>query len=478
MWGGSSAHASLFAVRGTPGVYDQWGAIDTRWNYNNLLPLMIFTEKYTPTGTPIDLTQRGVSGPIAVTQRPPLQASTFYTSMAAVLTAPLIPDYNDPPAGDIGIGAAQQYVQPGFTVRSWAQAFLPSTVVTVDADGNGQGVDGRKLTIISSATAFKIIFNGTTAMGVRYFVGGNANSVRTVFARKKVILAAGTMETTKLLQLSGIGPSAILAKFGITPVVINENVGRNVQTHVGASVVIPQNPLSPTPIGEFGIGQWDGSNSVNPNGQANDGVRRFQLVTRTASTVQISPQLSTSFQMVAATSISINGALYRDTPKNGKIEITSADPQTTPLYTASYYQDTAPPGGKSSLDRIVDFILAAADISLAYSGLMPNYPPAALYPNTFPGGTKPPGDTSSLRLLIREDALTPFVIVDHYTGSCRMSASAATGVVDGNLDVFGVERLSIADNSVIPEITDSNTMWPALIIGLNKAKIEGAVGLP
>jgi len=55
-----------------------------------------------------------------------------------------------------------------------------------------------------------------------------------------------------------------------------------------------------------------------------------------------------------------------------------------------------------------------------------------------------------------------------------MAASPADGVVDANLNVFGVGKLAICDNSVIPRITTGNTSYPAYILGLKKAQLEGA----
>lgn len=50
-----------------------------------------------------------------------------------------------------------------------------------------------------------------------------------------------------------------------------------------------------------------------------------------------------------------------------------------------------------------------------------------------------------------------------------MAPSATTGVVDANLDVFGVRNLSVADLSVIPEINTGHTAWPAFLVGLDRA---------
>jgi choline dehydrogenase len=113
-----------------------------------------------------------------------------------------------------------------------------------------------------------------------------------------------------------------------------------------------------------------------------------------------------------------------------------------------------------------------ANVSLALTGTMPLWPPAAHYPTTdvnpYPGAAAP--DDSQLRTDAEQITIQAF----HLVATCRMATSSVDGVVDANLDVFGIKKLAICDNSVIPLITTGNTSYPAFVLGLKKAQIEGA----
>src|SRR5213075_2653994 len=72
-WGGGAAHNDMQAVRPTKFDANNWAleAVNNQWSYNNILPLMRILETYTPNNTTVDVTQRGIFGPIHLTQNPP-----------------------------------------------------------------------------------------------------------------------------------------------------------------------------------------------------------------------------------------------------------------------------------------------------------------------------------------------------------------------------------------------------------------------
>lgn len=90
----------------------------------------------------------------------------------------------------------------------------------------------KNLHLHFNATVVKLLFSGNKVTGVEYYYHGKFVKVH---ARKQVILAAGAIESTKILQLSGIGPSDILNQFGIDPIFINPNVGTWAKGHFGMS---------------------------------------------------------------------------------------------------------------------------------------------------------------------------------------------------------------------------------------------------
>jgi choline dehydrogenase-like flavoprotein len=91
------------------------------------------------------------------------------------------------------------------------------------------------LCLITSAFVNKVVFDGkdtdVVAKGVSYTCNGSSV---TIIARKEVVLAAGVFNTPKLLELSGIGSASLLARYHISVVINNANVGENLQDHPNA----------------------------------------------------------------------------------------------------------------------------------------------------------------------------------------------------------------------------------------------------
>jgi choline dehydrogenase len=239
------------------------------------------------------------------------------------------------------------------------------------------------------------------------------------------------------------------------------------QNHSGVTGLIKQDPAH---LLAFQLGTANLDLSGNVVGGYNlgpaTGVRVYQ-----ASTIPQFPPfgpflvahgIQTALGIDGIPAITILGFKVRDNSL-GTVKINSKDPLANPNVDFHFYQDVVPP---TDLDQAVQMFKVIANIAKQY-GQPVLYPPNSHYPAPF--GTAP--DDS----LLRSDAKdTTLIGAWHASDTCRMATSAATGVVDGNLNVFGVTGLSIADNSVMPLINNGGTAWPAYIIGLQKAKIEGA----
>lgn len=89
--------------------------------------------------------------------------------------------------------------------------------------------------LLPNTAASKILFNGTRAVGVQY-ITRSTGAVTNVTATKEVILAAGAVHSPQILQLSGVGPKAVLEKFGIKTVLDLPGVGSNFQDHLNLAV--------------------------------------------------------------------------------------------------------------------------------------------------------------------------------------------------------------------------------------------------
>lgn len=469
MWGGSSGHNFHLAVRGAPSVYNGWGAVDAQWSYSNLLPLMLYMESFFNFGDYVpNAAQRGLTGPLSILQFPPAYDPTqaFLAALGSAANVATVADYCDPtspplagsvPAnGECVTSEAQVYIDPFTFSRSWSQsAFLPTSVVTPE----GQGVGGRHLQILSHATAQKILFDtsGDTPRATGVLVQIQSSPPRFVLASAatKIILCTGALADPALLQRSGIGDSALLGALGIPVIVDNANIGQNLQSHYGPNIEIPvdtENPPPPPPLVFF-------SDLSGDNIDAPSGVRLNQSLVVPGTYSDPEAPVASAFNW-----------MLRPTHA-GTVAITSLDPNDDPLVTFKFYG----PDAEGLIDRAnaVKALKMWANISLAYTGSMPNRPAAALYPAAEYGadGGAAADDSELLAYALQNNTIT-----NHMAGSCKMAADVAGGgVVDGNLDVLGVDGLAVCSNAIMPQITSGNTAYPAYLIGLLKAKIEGGL---
>jgi 4-pyridoxate dehydrogenase len=208
--GGSSSINMTAFTRGNPGDFDRWarnGA--TGWSWNEVLPYFKKVESWEGGETPL----RGGSGPVGVVASKVHDPLTLaFDRAVAGLGYPLTTDYN---AQTVGFGRTQFNLRNGRR-ESAARAYL-------------RGIMRRpNLTVLTHATATRIVMNGTRAEGVEFAHNG---SMTTAIAQREVLLSGGSFNSPQLLMLSGIGPADHLRKVGITPIV-SLPVGMNLQDHL------------------------------------------------------------------------------------------------------------------------------------------------------------------------------------------------------------------------------------------------------
>jgi choline dehydrogenase-like flavoprotein len=465
MWGGSSAHNGLITIRGSTDLYDSWASLsgNPQWAYSNVLPIMLWLEQYTPNGTTANPNQRGLTGPWYITQDPPINGYSFVVDYAAAVNAPLVNDYNDPTNGganpapnylNIGVSANQNSVIPTTPTptRSFSiNAFLPESVIDYTT---GQGKNGRPLQVVSSATVVKVLFNGTKAIGVEYILDGDREKVYTAFARKGVILCAGSIADAAILQRSGVGDATYLQSINIPVVIDNPNVGANMQNHFGpvGLVSLDENSLAPFVLCEsfFGIAPDLSTRVVQAFFQR--GTLLFpnpelaRVLGVDTSNPFFAPVVSVPFQLVKNNS-------------RGTVKIVNDDPLTQPHVDFNFYGD----GQDDYTTPGTDAYNAVASLKL----LQNIAGSSVIYPT--------PADYTAGDAALYNCALNTWLVQDHATGTCRMGTAAANGVVDGNLYVFGTQNtLLVCDCAIEPEINDGNTQYNPYVVALRLAKNLGA----
>ena len=210
--GGSSSINGLVYVRGNAQDYERWEAEGAAgWNYAAVLPYFRRAETRAEGGD----AYRGDSGPLQTrygTLSNPLHAAWLEAGKQAGY--PQTKDVNG--YQQEGFGRLDMTVGGGRRCSA-ANAYLRPAMKR------------PKLSVRTRAFATRILFDRKRAIGIEYLRG---KSICTVRARREVILSAGSINSPKLLKLSGIGPAAELRRYGITVLRDMPGVGENLQDHL------------------------------------------------------------------------------------------------------------------------------------------------------------------------------------------------------------------------------------------------------
>ena len=211
--GGSSSINAMVYIRGQAQDYEDWKAAgNTGWGWDDVLPVYLKMEDYAA-GDP---KLRGRGGPVHITDLGAMLTRSASPFSAAAQAAGLAytPDFNG--ARQEGVGL-YQFTTKGGRRLSAARAFLRPAMKR------------KNLRVETEAQVTRILFEGARATGVEY--GQRGQTLKA--SAHEVILAGGAINSPQLLQLSGIGPGALLQSLGIGVLRDNPNVGARMQDHHG-----------------------------------------------------------------------------------------------------------------------------------------------------------------------------------------------------------------------------------------------------
>lgn len=451
--GGGSSINGLYYGRGSNEMYARWEGISasTNWSLDNILATFEALENYQ--GLTITPGARGENGRVNVLQTPTVSQITsnvlLPASQAAFPGIPTVVDYNDPSVQNGIDPRSQWFIDPSGTQRvSSATAYLDDTVMTPE----GQGVNGHKLFVLFDSVAVRIIFdkNGR-ARKVRYVQDGRLCEAR---ARKAVVLASG-INSSKLLQLSGIGPKEALKNAGIEPVFINENVGKHLQNHPLIFVTMLADPaLSGVPPGAtyaFTI------NSVYLPvvGGSSSGPRMLQMLFEFIPATPVTPPLVVvGFDLLNPVS---EGSVTIQSDNSFQIAAADDGFYNNPIDLANM---------KSAVSVYIRDLLD--QLSILYPLPSPYFKPILSDP-IIPVILSGYNDAFVEAYVKNNSNLS--LDIHHFVSHCKMAPLAAGGVVDGDTRVHGTKNVFVADNSICPVIPDINTTAPAMMIGLRASEI-------
>ena len=435
--GGSSSINGMVYVRGHARDFDTWSEMGaTGWSYADVLPYFKRME-HSHGGEP---GWRGTDGPMHVRRgkrQNPLYAAFIEAGRQAGFET--TEDYNG--SKQEGFGAMEQPIHRG---RRWstANAYLRPALK-------------RENVSLVNGFARKVVIENQRAVGVEIEAG---KQIQVVKAKREVVLAASSINSPKLLMLSGIGPAAELARNGIAVVADRPGVGRNLQDHL--ELYIQQESIQPitlySKLNMFSkalIGaEWlffkTGLGATN-HFEAAAFVRSKPGVDYPDIQYHFLPAAIRYDGKAAAESHGFQAHVGPMRSKSrGTVTLRSADPNDKPVIHFNYM---------SHPDDWSDFRHCIRLTREIFS--QPAFDP-------FRGREISPGPDvqtdDELDAFIAEHAESAY----HPCGTCRIGrADDPMAVVDPECRVIGVDGLRVADSSIFPQVTNGNLNAPSIMVG-------------
>ncbi len=444
--GGSSSINGMVYVRGHARDFDEWEAQGAAgWGYRDCLPYFRKAETWSGGGD----RYRGGEGPLDTCNGNEMANPLYGAFVAAGKQAgyPETADYN---------GFQQEGFGPmHMTVRNGVRASAANAYL--------KPVRGRaNLTVVTGALTERIVLEGRRAVGVAYERGGVHRTAartapRTAMAAREVILAAGSIGSPQILQLSGIGPGAVLREAGVEVAHNLPGVGENLQDHLEVyfqfrcrqpiTLNAKLGPLSKLWIGARWILFKDGLGATN----------HFESCAFIRSRAGVEwPDIQYHF-LPAAMRYDGNAAfdghgfqvhVGPNKPKSrGSLRIASPDPRAKPKVLFNYLQHEDDRAGFRACIRLTREIIGQAAF------------------DPFRGEEIQPGagitSDDAIDAWIRDNAESAY----HPSCSCKIGAEDdPMTVLDPDCRVRGIEALRVVDSSVFPTITNGNLNAPTIML--------------
>lgn len=436
--GGSSSINGLIFIRGQHEDFEDWDRLGAKgWSYREVLPYFRRYERYRGG----ESQYHGGFGEFDVSDlRNDNPASAAWVEAGAEFGLPRNPDFNG--ESTFGVGAYQLGIGRRWRTSA-ASAFLKPAAKRPN------------LTIVTGAQVSKVLFKGQAASGIEWISKGRVHSAT---ADREVILSAGALQSPQILQLSGIGPADLLRGLGIPVVADSPEVGRNLQDHYQARLIVRlkdrislnDQVRNPVELAKMGL-QW----LLAGNGPL------------TVGAGQVGGAACTEFARGGRPDVQFN------------VMPLSVDKPGDPLhaysgFTASAWQCHGQSRGHLAIRSTDPF---------EQPRIEPNYFAEDIDRKTLVGGLKilreifrqrsfrdlwdvevVPGEAVNTDAGLWDFARTTGGTVFHCVGTCRMGSDDAS-VVDSQLRVRGVDGLRVIDASVMPQITSANTNATSLMIG-------------
>jgi len=437
--GGTSSINGMVYMRGTPTDYDGWRQKGCEgWGYDDVLPF--FRKAENQERGPDEF--HGAGGPLNVSN--PVRCALGDAMVQAAIEAGV-------PANNDFNGATQEgagyYQTTTSNRRRWssARAYL------------GAAKGRANLTVATEAHATRILFESGKAVGIEY---RTPSGMQTAWAKGEIVVSGGVYGSPQLLQLSGVGPGELLQEFGIPVVRDMEGVGKHLHDHFNTYLVwrcsqkVTLNDLAASPLMKLTSGiQYVFTRSGH---LSNAGIYAGAFVRSDPRLEQPDLQINmfgwSAFERLRTGIKPHPFSAFTMSPVHlrpegrGTVKIKSADPLAAPAirfnFLASEYDFQALIYGTRLSRKIA-----------AQPALKPFVVEEVI-----------PGDACQTDEQMKEEIRLRGVSNLHPVGTCRMGRDVDS-VVDPRLRVYGIERLRVADASIMPQVPGGNTNAPSIMIG-------------
>lgn len=416
--GGCSTANTMITWRPLPADLDEWVAMGARgWDSATLNPC------YDRIAAPIT--------PVAAKDRNPYVADVVESARRA-LDLPARQAWNSDP-DFAATGAGTGFFEIGYTPQTHLRSstsvhYLHEALRT-----------RPNLRVAHGLRAVRVLIEDGAAVGVLVRDGENAESE--MRATREVVLCCGAIDTPKLLQLSGIGPRAVLQEAGVPVRVALAGVGENLMDHAEGLIVWEARRDVPVTRATG----WDAGAAVRLD---DDGGPARPDVLMHFPVDAVADHAVTYGVTLPERIVSIAPNVAK--PKSrGRVWITTADADDAPSIDYRYFTDA---DGADEATLIAG-IRAARRIAAA--------PPMAdwIGREVFPGADLVTDDELSAPLRATHQT------VYHVSGTCRMGADDdPMAVLDERLRVRGVDSLRVVDASVFPTIPSVNPVGTIMTV--------------
>jgi choline dehydrogenase len=431
MLGGSSSMNAMIYIRGNQADYDGWAADGAAgWSWADVLPYFLKAEDNERGADEF----HGAGGPLTVSEgrsNQPLAAAFVDAGVQAGY------QHNDDFNGksQFGVGT-YQLTQRGGMRCSVAVAYLHPALARPN------------LTLLPFTLAQKVVIESGRAVGVEIFHDGTVEVIR---AEREVILSAGAYLSPKILQLSGVGPAAVLQAFGIE-VLADLPVGQNLQDHI-ASVVnyrTDQESLLTAASEENAVLlMTEGRGPLTSNiGESGGFFRSSATLDAPDLQIHFAPVLFYAEGMgpIAENGFGFGPCLLTPTSR-GHVTPRSLRPDAAPRIVHNYFATA------EDRDAMVSGVKIALEIAAQ---------PALASLITGPFDVPETDDADGLFRWAQRVSGTLY----HPTSTCSIGA-----VVDPDLRVLGIDGLRVVDASVFPTVPRGNTNAPTIMVAEKAADL-------